>query len=365
MNTEKITRQTNLDVLRILSMLLIILFHSIIHGGISEVMTINGGIVHLAEYFLYSITQVCVNIYVLISGYFLVKSDFKFQKLIKLWMEVVFYSLFQRVLFIVFGIKPFSITSIVSCFIPVITGRYWFVTIYFGMYMLFPFINILIKAINKTQHAALNFMLFLLLSVTITIEPKLNVFNTGGGWGIVWFIVLYLSGAWFSLYYSPNGKYLGKLIGWFGISVIIVILVYLSNIFTPIKRLVMNLFRYDSATSYISSLLLFTAFLNMKFEKIKNHKLVSYIAASTFGVYLIHDHADTSIWLWSKLNLSGYMGNISIVLYQIIAVIIIFAICIVIDIIRKSTIGKIENGRFVQTFSALLLKSWDRIIKVF
>ena len=85
-------RNANMDLLRILSMFLIILLHSIDHSGVLEVADV--GPMHMQLYirFIYMLTQVCVNCYVLLSGYLLVKSKFRLQKLVALWMEVIFYS---------------------------------------------------------------------------------------------------------------------------------------------------------------------------------------------------------------------------------------------------------------------------------
>ena len=67
-------RNINLDLLRIISMLLIILLHTIDHSGILEIMdTLPVGI-RFIERFQYAVSQICVNSFVMISGYFLVKS---------------------------------------------------------------------------------------------------------------------------------------------------------------------------------------------------------------------------------------------------------------------------------------------------
>lgn len=361
-NISKTDRQINLDVLRVLSMLLIILFHSIIHSGVLEAMEIDGGFVHIVEYFFYAITQVCVNLYVLISGYFLVNSKFKVAKLIQLWLEVVFYSLVQRLIFIALGVKAFSVASVISCFFPVITGRYWFVTIYFGMYLLFPFFNIVIHAMKKEQHTALNVILFILLSGMVTLHPSLDGLNKGGGWGIAWFIVLYFAAAWFRLYYQPNGKWVGKLLGWLGIGAFVVVCVLITQTSTTLHKVVMNWYRYDSAPSYIASLILFAAFLNIKFMPGKLSKLVLYASSATFGVYLIHDHADTSVWLWKSLDLPSHMSNLAFPLFQIGSVIAIFVVCVLIDLLRQITVGRVEKSRLVFKIGNKITNMFDSLM---
>ena len=161
--TQHKLRNVNMDVLRIVSMLLIVFLHSISDSGVLEA-SIPGTVMYYWVYFGYYLSQICVNCFVLLSGYFMIESRFRPSKLISLWIEVVFYSVVLRIVFIVTGQQAFSITSLVSCFVPVITGRYWFITIYFGLYLISPFLNLAIKAMSKRQFTALNVILFLIMS---------------------------------------------------------------------------------------------------------------------------------------------------------------------------------------------------------
>ena len=84
-------RKTNIELLRIISMFMIVVYHYCCHGYlIREVGTAgyNTPILWLIYTFCYS----AVNIYVLISGYFLCKSEFKWKKVLKIYIEVLFYS---------------------------------------------------------------------------------------------------------------------------------------------------------------------------------------------------------------------------------------------------------------------------------
>lgn len=134
-------------------------------------------------------------------------SRFRPEKLVSLWIEVVFYSLIIKIIMMILGEIPFSLVSLISCFAPILTGRYWFVTIYFGMYLLSPFYNIAIKAMNKKQHGALLGLLFVLSSVMISIHPSFKGMNSGGGWGLAWFSVLYFMAAYIRCYYEPKGDH--------------------------------------------------------------------------------------------------------------------------------------------------------------
>lgn len=347
-NSKPKQRNSAIEILRILSMLLIIFLHSIDHSGVLEASEANGTIIYLWVRFTYMLTQVCVNIYVLISGYFLVTSKFRLNKLATLWLEVFFYSLTIRIVFILLGYKSFSIGSILSCFVPVFTGRYWFITIYFGLYLVFPFLNILIKAMNKKYHTLLCIVLFTLFSVTVSIYPSFKGMNSGAGWGLAWFVVLYIMAAWFRLYYKPNNKWFCKLLMYFGISAVVTLMMIVGNKISVVGNIAANWYKYDSVPALLSSLLLFVVFLNIKVKNNFVSKAVLFIAPSTLGVYLIHAHADFSPWSWEFLNLPSYMNNsLLFICFQIGVVIGIFAFCAIIDIVRRYTIGRVEKSKIL------------------
>jgi len=256
MNSTKESRQVNMDLLRIVSMLLIIFLHSIDHSGVLECAESAGMGMYFYVRLMYMLCQVCVNLYVMLSGYFLVTGKFKLQKLVVLWMETVFYSLTLKLLFMLTGREAVSGISLASCFVPFLTGRYWFMTIYVGMYLVFPFLNIFIRAMDKKQHGALNLCLFGIISVWSSLHPVIAGMNSGGGWGLAWFVVLYLLAAWFKLYYKPNGKWAG----WFAGYGAIALVVAASQLGAKqmqiglLQKIISNWFRYDSAPVYIMSI---------------------------------------------------------------------------------------------------------------
>ena len=291
--------------------------------------------------------MVSVNCFVMLTGYFQVKSQFRLYKLIALWLEVVFYSLSIRIIFILIGIEPFSIKSLISCLMPVFTGRYWFVTIYFGLYMLSPFLNVAIHAMDRQQHAILNVVLILLFSVWISVHPGIAGMNSGRGWGLPWFIVLYLLAAWIRLYYKPSGRIIRNSILFIVIS-LFTGLVYglLGNKVPIVQTIVANWYKYDSVPALLLTLLLFSIFtmLNIKSD---TRSILSGFAMSTFGVYLIHAHADFSPWLWEFVDLPSKVYHPVFPLIHLTVVCLIFVVCSMIEILRRNTIGRIENSEAI------------------
>lgn len=333
-------RNMGLEWLRICSMFMIILLHSIDHSGLYETLE-EGTLLYTYEQFVYALVQVCVNCFVLISGYFLVQSQFKLRKLISLWIEVVFYALAIKLIVMAIGEIPFSVTSLISCFVPILTGRYWFITIYFGMYLLFPFYNIAIKAMDESQHKNLVILLIVLFSGISSIYPSFKGMNSGGAWGLAWFTVLYFIAAYFRLYYVPEKRVKGSLSLFFAISIIMTLaLIAVQKMkIDALINLVKNWWKYDSIPVVIASIALFMAFINIGNKALnrRGNQLVVKISSTTFGVYLIHAHANvcTEV-MWQRLG----MVNNNILqwwfpIYQLAIVGVIFLICSLIDYCRQ------------------------------
>lgn len=92
-NAKREDRLIGLDILRILSMVLITLRHYIGYAGLSELtdfFSFNGIAVRMLDI----LSGSAVNIFVLISGYFLIHSDFKWKRAIKIWGETFFIPLY-------------------------------------------------------------------------------------------------------------------------------------------------------------------------------------------------------------------------------------------------------------------------------
>ena len=351
MTVAKKRRNANMDLLRIVSMLLIVFLHSIDHSGVLENAETCGSGMYFYVRFTYALCQVCVNIYIMLSGYFMVKSKFRLQKLVTLWMEATFYSLVLRIVFMITGTKTFSMTSLISCFFPILTGRYWFLTIYVGLYLISPFLNMLINTMDKKQHGLLNVCLFGLMSLWSSIHPSIAGMNSGGGWGLAWFVALYITAAWFRLYYTPKEKPVVWLVVFIAIPLLIAAVQYmLKNWITigMLNRVIDNWFRYDSAPVYIMSISLFAGFLNINIKSERASRMISFVAPMTLGVYLIHAHADVSPWSWYVLALPEKMNSGMFVLVQLGCVAGIFAVCITIDAARKYTVGRLEQTKTLE-----------------
>ena len=85
-------RDTSLDLLRIISMIMVVCLHTVGWGGLVEGALIPGtGNWYLGNA-MQALSLQAVNCFVLISGYFLCTSQFRLGKLVSTWVQAVFYS---------------------------------------------------------------------------------------------------------------------------------------------------------------------------------------------------------------------------------------------------------------------------------
>jgi len=111
-SSKKAPRQSNLELLRIISMLLILMHHYSVHGGfnLSNVpLTFNVFLVQLLSLG----GKIGVNIFMLITGYFMVNSKFNFKKLLRLGLQVLFYSVGFMLIFYLTGLSDFNFVAAV------------------------------------------------------------------------------------------------------------------------------------------------------------------------------------------------------------------------------------------------------------
>ena len=126
-------RNIGLDALRIISMIMVLTLHYLGKGGLLD-RNNTSEIYNIIYLLLETLSIVAVNCFILISGYFLCKSEFKLKKFLKLWGEVIFYSIIIYVIFVIIGIEKISISNLVRIIFPVITNQYWFVIFNFSFF---------------------------------------------------------------------------------------------------------------------------------------------------------------------------------------------------------------------------------------
>ena len=309
-------RQSNFELLRILSMLMIVAHHFGVHSGWQ-----GGGYPNFNIYLIRFLSiggKIGVNLFILISGYFLITSKFSIKKLIKLILQTVFYSLLFYIIFASIGMVQFSFYDLIRSIFAIATNQYWFVSCYVIMYILSPFINKALLNSSKKAHLGLIAVLLLFQSVYPFIFNE-NLFSNVG-----WFITVYVIASYIKLY-SP--KILDKKAFYIPVTLVLLVVIACCYMFFYI-----NLWEFFNLVCVVFCVALFCWFKNIK---IKNNKFINTISKTTLGVYLIHDNGLFRRVLWNRLLNAPFHATLnSFVLFALVAIIVVFAGCSVIDLLR-------------------------------
>lgn len=351
-------RLANIELLRIISMLMILTLHYLGQGNVLENIHF-GSVNYFIAWALETLCLVSVNCYVLISGYFLVKSQFKLKKLALLWFQILFYSIVIYFILVIIGAASFDIKSLVYTFFPIITRRWWFATCYIALYVLVPFLNIAIKAMSKTQMQTL----ILILAVMFCIPY--DAFNAAGGYSFIWFVFLYFTAAYIRLY-KPSFSHLkskaSNLIIYFIFIFVMLLLkfvkAYLSIRLKGNEIMPFLFYSYNSIFILIASIMLFVFFLKVNIKNEKICRSINVVASLAFGVFLIHSHFALRDKLWIYLGSQNYISSPIMVLHLISCVVLVFTVCAIIEYLRKLLFKKAKIdlliGHIVKSISTKL-----------
>lgn len=288
---EKGERHFGIDLMRIVLMLMIVMYHIRGHGLllISENLSETNRTLCFA---LQSIDQVAVSGFALISGYVGFTGRQRYSSLALLWLRVLFYSV--GVTGIVYLISPASVSyaSILRAFFPLLNGQYWYFTAYAGCFMLAPLARAAIAQLPRAQ-ARLSLMGILLTYSVLPYILRNDPFTTASGNHALWFLILFAVGAYVRKYdvfakrsvkaclLMCAGSASLQVLGGYAIQALSL---RLTGKVTTLWYLICN----DSPTTFLLALSVLALF--SKLNPVSCKRLIRPLAASSFSVYLIHDH---------------------------------------------------------------------------
>ena len=363
-STKIINRNTSIELLRIISMIMIMFHHFAYHGNFewnfNEVT-----LPHLWYDFILMGGKVGVDIFVLISGYFLIENTeklFQPKKLLKFWGQVVFYSIMTYLLSVMLRLNAFEIKQLIKVCLPITYPGWWFASTYFMLYLIHPFLNKLLHGLSKTEYQYLILMMVLCWSIIPTATTQLFESNS-----LLWFVTLYGIAGYVNLY-GGNQKLQSK--HYFSLYFMVLIITYTVSttfLFLGTKKEewsthAIDFFEIERLPILLMAITLFMGFVTLKMNY---HKWINMIASATFGVYLIHDSSYIRYYLWTNIfKINQYQDSTFLILYSILVVFILYVSCTMIDLIRKKLVEK-PYMLFVNHYTYYFLKSFKIICEMF
>ena len=341
-----IQRKTNIELLRIVAMFMVVLLHCNTFGKNlqnTDSLTANWFGVYLLE----SLSIVAVNCYVLISGYFLVTSEFKWRKIFSICFQVLFYSiLFYVTIGLMYGWG--SKFTMIWSLLPILTRSYWFATTYVALYAISPFLNIAIKSMSKIQMQSCLVVLLAIFCLWPSMLPFASSIDATNGYGVIWFVTLYFVAAYLRIYQPYKNIRRSYCIG---IYLAVVLLSMLSwTISQKITFPYTQVFqRYNGCGTFVASVALFLWFMLINIKNIRINKAIVAMSGLTFGVYLIHENFLVREHLYTDvLNIPSYINTPMQIPYIIGCALGIYAVASLIEYLRQKIFAILKVDAVMQ-----------------
>lgn len=351
-------RSSNFELLRIISILLIIAYHYCVHGNHNTIFKSEISINQMISVLLGSWGLLGVECFIFISSYFLLDSrQFRTKKLVHLIFQTIFYSVciaaFLKLCTNVEIGKKELIKSLLSPF----NSYYWFVTAYCLLYIVSPFLNNIIHNMNPKYFIRFLIVLTFLVPVYRTIIKDAPVDD--------FLFVIYLYFVMGYLKKHPGNWFETHARTGFPVTSGCIILYHiaLSSLGTIFDLEILKKNAHQLATRYSPVMVLDAVFLFYLFKNLnmKHSKIINTLAGTTLGIYLFHENPLLKKILWDEiLNIEEVYYSKLYIVYFLLSVIVLYVIGACIDMIRIRVFEKSLSRIKVNWIEALFYKfdSW-------
>ncbi|MBO4395447.1 MAG: acyltransferase [Eubacterium sp.] len=340
-------RDSNIELLRILAACGVVILHynnPAIGGGIEAATGLN----HWFLMFMECISVTAVNVFILISGYFMCRSNKRsLLRPLELILQVILIKEAIYLLTVVLGRAELSGQDILTNLIP----NNWFVILYVVLYLISPFLNLLLDSLKKNglekKSLIILFILFSVFPTALDVLSEitgadLNLMSTIGiygsnlGYTIVNFALVYLIGA-----YLRDSKIHGSILRF---------LLCLALLFTwsVLELRTGTPFIYLRCLEYCNPLVIWLAaeaLLLFRGFKTGSHKWINIPAKASFTVYLVHAS------ILPVLHITEFAArNIFILTLHLIGCVIgIYIVCFIVWLVYDFIMSRLIRATLAKT----------------
>lgn len=281
-------RNTGIDLLKCISMAMVIVLHALSHGGLLDnAVGVRYAFLSLPEAAVYC----AVNVFAMTSGYLLAEKSFKLSRILKLWLQVMFYSLAGLLLAIAFSAEQVTLKSVIKSLIPTLFGHYWYFTAYFAVAVFLPVLNRILHNENSLITVFCCLVVFSVLPTLVMQDP----FKTGYGFSALWLAVCYLIGGYIRLHPNLIRISAKKALLFYGMTALglwcakVLIRMFALRIGFG-TGLAYYLLQYSSPFVVAEACFLFVAFTKIRLHCRFTAKACLWLSECSFAAYLIHEN---------------------------------------------------------------------------
>lgn len=327
-------RNKNIDLIRLVSMMLVVSLHFFNHGCFLNVGGDNFYFVSVMN----TLSKVSVDCFFMITGFFLIGKDVidiskTKQKVLSCWKQMLFYSVFVYIVLLGVGLIDFDYLTAIKTLFPISTNAYWFICIYIFLLCLLPFVSVLLKHIGYKDVIFMTALYF----VYDAVWPSIGfTFWPSKGNSVSHALLMVLIG------YIVKCEMNKRLKGSASIYMLsYIVLCGAGALFTLFLK--QSFITIDSPFIVLASTCFFVAMNKVKINA-QIGRLLSFISPNVLAVYLIHENPAMYDVLWLKILHCDYFYSSSYLpVFYIVCIVSITTVCIIADmlidrILRKSNL---------------------------
>lgn len=361
-DVKKPKRNSNLELLRIIAMLMIVAHHFEVYGvGFSTGQT-------LTDYYnsiFISFGKVGVVLFMMISAWFLCDKKVKKSRIISVWLKTLIYS--ATIGFIIKLFAPSLIPAgkrLLFNFLPISTCHYWFVTAYIFVLVISPVLNMVVEKLSKYQLRHLLLFFVVMWGVIYSFTEVQALFS-----GFLELTFVYLLTAYLKRHYKLKTK------RYYFFAVLFLLLCHLFSValgtFLP-EALQVRL-NISGPLHFVYSMYPVVLFLSVEIFllfltlKPRYNARINCISSLTFDVYLVHEHAYVRNLFWHVLFVYHPTWPLVVkIAYSLFIVVVAYITFSAIGLLYKVTVFRfVEKMKLVESidkFSDKVLVVIDRQI---
>jgi len=339
----KTVRLSNIELLRIFAIFFVLLFHSNFHTlGIPSIYNVaDNPFRYLCAFSVQGLTVICVNVFVLISGWFGIRPSLK--GALKFVYQILFFLVGSYLLAIAFDQEKLSIGGIAHCFL--LDDYAWFVKSYLLLYILAPILNSYIESRSQSDVRKLILAFYIFQTIYGWLSDGAYFFRYGSS--VVSFIGLYILARYINLYkpkFSTQDRKKDILLFTMIIfleSLFLVVICSCSKLDGIYHSIVGHMYSYSSPVVILQSVAILLYFSKLSFSC----NTINFIAASSFSSLFVH--GNPYIFPYQESVISIYANNhyfIALIKVTILCG-LAFVIAILLDQIRKITWNLMNHER--------------------
>lgn len=331
-------RNKNIDLIKGVALIFVILVHSLIYTGFYDRTIV--GLNDAFYVFLRSVFISCVPLFIMTTGFLMNKhepSKKYYKNIIKVIVTYVIVSIIQTII----KSNDLPIKLIIKDIFNFSGANYsWYVKMYFGLFLLIPFLNILFINLKKKEKQSLILTLIVMSSLTAFKGPGIN--SLVPNWWNLYPLIYYFLGAYLRCYNKLELKWDFK---------ILLVMLMFNTLFNFTNSynetfIGLELNNYMSIFVITSSYYMFKVLLNIKYS---GNKIIEILSKHSLTIYLMSYIFDINVY-----NKISFINNyfLQMILGSLIVLILSTFISILMDKIIKTVLDKTIH----KTYDKIMLK---------